>query len=126
MKSVERLVFLPTEGEAAQRPAGSGSRPLWALLVMTLLALAWWFFVPPVVHRPSAPVWCPLALSERSVTRFDARQVLGKSLSDGYELAARHGCVVQDASGSHTDELRNNRISVDISRGTITRIEGIH
>jgi len=123
---VKRLVFLPTEAEAAQRPARSGSRPLWALLLMTLLGLAWWFFVPPVVHRPSAPVWCPSALIERPASRFDARQVLGKGLSDGYELAARHGCVIQDASGSHTDEARNNRISVDVSRGTITRIEGIH
>jgi len=92
---------------------------------MALLAVAWWFLMPPIVHRPSAPVWCPSALIEPPATRFDARRVLGKSLSDGYELAARHGCVVQDASGSRSEELRTNRISVDISRGTITRIEGI-
>ncbi len=119
-------MFLPADDEVVPRPAGSGSRPLWALLGMALLALAWWFFVPPIVHRPAAPVWCPLTLGERPATRFDARRVLGKSLSDGYELAARHGCVVQDASGNHSGELRTNRISVDISRGTITRIEGIH
>jgi hypothetical protein len=121
---VERLVFLPTDQEAAQRPPSS--RPLRALLLLTVLAVAWWLFVPPIVHRPSAPVWCPSAITERPTTRFDAREVLGKSLSDGYQLAARHGCVVQDASASHTDELRTNRISVEISRGTITRIEGIH
>jgi len=122
---LRKLVFLATEEEAAQRPNRSSSRPLLALVALTLLALAWWFLVPPIVHRPSAPVWCPMALKGSPVTRFDARKVLGMSLNDGYELAAQHGCIVQDASGDQSDEGRTNRILVDVSRGTITRIDAI-
>src|SRR3954451_17957202 len=53
----------------------AAARPLWAPLVIALLALGWWFVLPPVVHVPSAPVWCPVSLDGSPVTRYDAREV---------------------------------------------------
>ena len=85
----------------------------------------WRLFVPPIVHRPAAPIWCPAASHEQSAGRFDARAVLGTEVSDREEIAARHGCVVRLRGGSMTAERRLDRISVDVSRGKIIQILGI-
>ena len=126
MSLLERLVFFGESQE--QRGDADFGRRRWvlgSLVALATMAVGWWLFVPPIVHRPAAPVWCPAASPEQPAGRFDARAVLGTEVSDGEELAARHGCVVRVRGGSMTAERRINRISVDVSRGKIIRVFGI-
>jgi hypothetical protein len=124
--SLQRLVFFAEpQDQRPERDRGSRRRLIYGLVAVLLLGAGWWLFVPPIVHRPSAPIWCPATTYEHPAGRFEAREVAGKGFSEGYEIAARHGCVVREREGNMTAELRTNRISVDVSRGEIARIVGI-
>lgn len=112
---LERLVFLDEPG-----PRRGGGWAV-ALVAVVLAGVVWWFFIPPRVHRPDEPVWCP-----SGTQRFDAREILGMDFEEGYDHAREHGCVVRDFTGGGDDSAGTARISVFVSRGVITEIDGIY
>ena len=119
----------PERGAPADGPEPffRGHERLVAAVAVLVLAVAgWWLFVPPVVHRPSAAVWCPEVSSAPTEQRFDARRILGLEFADGHDLALRNGCAVRDIGDGVNDDERSARIKVDVSRGVITRIDGIY
>ena len=129
--TVDRLVFFsPQDGGAppdGPEPFLRGRERLVAAVAVLVLAVAgWWLLVPPVVHRPSTAVWCPGISSAPTEQRFDSRRILGLEFADGHDLALRHGCTVRDIGDGVDDDERGARINVAVSRGVITRIDGIY
>lgn len=111
-----RLVFLDDSG-----PRRRGDAWRFALAAVLVVGLIWWFLIPPRVSRPDQPVWCP-----KGTQRFDAREILGKDFDEGYDYARQRGCTVRDFTDGGTDDEQTARISVFVSRGVITKIDGIY
>jgi hypothetical protein len=113
--SLGRFVFLDEGG-----PRRGGG---WVLVpaAVVVAGLVWWFVVPPRVDRPAGPVWCP-----SGTQRFDAREILGMEFGEGYDHARERGCTVRDHTGGGDDSELTSRISVFVSRGVITKIDGIY
>ncbi len=125
--TIDRLVFFtPPEKEPnrARSFFDGRERLAAAAFVLVLAGVGWWLLVPPTVHRPAAAVWCPD--TPRADQRFDARRILGRDFAEGHDLAIRNGCTVRDIGGGVDDDERSSRINVDVSRGVITRIDGIY
>jgi hypothetical protein len=98
---------------------------------------------PPAVQKRTKAVWCPKQRFEQvrrddgrfDVKRvphgtFDARDMLGLRQQDAERLAKQNGCAMRvvERDGEtlgRTDDLRVNRINVDVERGYVTALQSI-
>lgn len=98
---------------------------------------------PPAVQQRTQPLWCPKARYEQQrrddgrydVERqphgtFDARRLVGRSLSDAEQLAQRNECTVRVVARDGerlavTEDLRPNRINVTVDRGYVTALQSV-
>jgi hypothetical protein len=104
--------------------------------------------VCPLHHRPvepKRPIYvhrsCPAERPEREVAaeqhvrldchrRLDARLLIGQSIRSGERFAARYGFEVRvvirnGKPETLTEDLRRNRIDVDVNCTTITLVHGV-
>ena len=97
----------------------------------------------PAVQKRTQPVWCPKQRYEqvrRSDGRFDvervphgtfdARGMLGLRQDDAERLAKANGCAMRvvERDGeklARSDDLRVNRVNVDVERGYVTALQSI-
>lgn len=97
----------------------------------------------PAVQERKKPVWCPKQRFEQvrrddgrfDVERvphgtFDARDMLGLRQDDASKLADDNGCQMRVVSRdgeklARTDDLRVNRINVNVERGYVTALQSV-
>ena len=97
----------------------------------------------PAVQERKKAVWCPKQRYEQvrrddgrfDVKRvphgtFDARDLLGLRQPEAEQLAKRNGCsvrvVVRDGEKlARTDDLRVNRVNINVDRGYVTALQSV-